>query len=202
MPSSDASFRDSLTIAGDHLIVDQSLPDDWTVHYLFEPAGRGFRLARVVIAPGPNSGPLSTKGLRSMSPLKAGRMAHRLAAQNPGILRQADELQGTERWAGLTRPPAGRSIDDLWLAGVAYEYVRAVDHFEPAPAAKIAALLGVRPVQARDYLRRARKRGLLTTAKHGRAEGRLTEKAIALLGPMADGLRALAESDPRIQEED
>lgn len=201
---SDDSFREILALVGDQLLVDQGLPDRWSARYHFAMGDTGLRLVRIEITPGPDAGPISTVGLRGLSPLAAERTARRLARGNPALLRQVDVLQGTDRWAGLAGPGpgAGRAaMDDLQLAGVALEYVRAIDMGERAPAARIAALAGVRPIQARDYIRRARTRGLLTEATHGRAGGALTDKAIALLEPMIAQLGTLPdERDDREEQ--
>lgn len=201
--TSDDAFREILAIVGDQMLVDQVLPDGWSARYYFAVDGTSLRLARIEITRGSEAGPISTAALRGLRPTAAERTARRLARANPAVLRQVDVLQGTERWAPIAQPPGGRAtMDDLQLAGVALEYVRAIDMGERAPAARIAALAGVRSIQARGYIRRARARGLLTEAAHGRSGGELTPKAIAILEPMIEDLRSLAADLTTNQEED
>lgn len=198
------SFHEILAIAGDQLLVDQVLPARWSARYHFAADGTHLRLVRIEITPGQDAGPISTVGLRRLSPVAAEYTARRLARENPAVLHLSSSLQGTDQWAGLTGLGAkGAAMDDLQLAGVALEYVRAIEQGERAPAAKIAALVGgVSPVQARDYIRRARSRGLLTEGTHGRAGGALTDKAIALLAPLIEQLGALAAQLDHQQKED
>lgn len=195
----DGSFRELLAIVGDRLLVDQDLPDAWSARYHFEPDGGRLQLVLIEVRPGPDAVTISTAGVRLLSPAAAERTARRLIAMNPEVLRLVDrDLLGLRRWTPLTHRNEGAprgQLTDLDLATIAYEYVRAIDQGERAPAAAIASHLGVRPVQARDYIRRARVRGFLGGASHGRAQGHLTPKAIALLRPLANRLAGEIEKE-------
>jgi hypothetical protein len=98
-------------------------------------------------------------------------------------------MVGQLEWAGraaaiasafVDRPrtgPAGRS--DREYAAIAAVYVRHLGDAQPVERA--AEQLGLTPKSVRNYLYRARERGVLTSAGRGRAGGELTEYGCQLL---------------------
>jgi hypothetical protein len=76
-----------------------------------------------------------------------------------------------------------RGRPDLYYARLAAAYVSAVESGNPRPVAAVAEQLGdgYSSAYVRDALHRARERGLLIRPPRGRAGGRLTNKALAML---------------------
>jgi hypothetical protein len=90
--------------------------------------------------------------------------------------------------AGPRRGPKGHGA--LFYARVARDYARLCDRGEANPTAKLASMKkyhGHTPANLRDYVHRARARGLLTDPPApGKPGGALTEKARRLLGMEED----------------
>jgi hypothetical protein len=77
--------------------------------------------------------------------------------------------------------PGRRGRDDSFYANIAWEYVRALTARSRHPVADTAEVLRKNDLHysdayVRDAIAEARRRGLLTPARRGRAGGRLTEK--------------------------
>lgn len=89
-------------------------------------------------------------------------------------------------WAAdfVLRPRTGAGgRGDRPYAALAACYVAAFERGEPSPVREVAAELGFDETAVRNYLTKARERGLLTNAGPGRPGGQLTEKArLQLLG--------------------
>jgi hypothetical protein len=92
-------------------------------------------------------------------------------------------LSAKSALAGPRRGPKGHS--DLFYARVARDYVRLYDRGEANPTAKLVRMKkyqGYTPENLRDYVHRARTRGLLTKPPApGKPGGALTEHAFAIL---------------------
>jgi hypothetical protein len=90
-------------------------------------------------------------------------------------------------WGAVMVPrPGRRGRDDLYYAAAALGYVRALEagHGQPVRwmvEQSTAEGEHVTADEVRARLRRARERGLLTSAPAGRAGGELTDKAVGLL---------------------
>lgn len=95
-----------------------------------------------------------------------------------------------ERWAAdfAEQPrtgPKGRDLHDYAL--LAAQYVELLGH--PNPVEMLAERLHLSVQQTRNLVWQARRRGLLTPVRQGRAGGNLTETALALLREARDGTR-------------
>lgn len=78
----------------------------------------------------------------------------------------------------VVRPrPGAAGRGDRPYAAVAACYVAAFERGEATPARAVAAELGFEETAVRNYLTKARERGLLTSAVPGRPGGQLTDKA-------------------------
>lgn len=75
--------------------------------------------------------------------------------------------------------PGRRGRSDIHYAEIARLYVGLLEG--PAPVKALATQLGLKEQAARDLIRQARRRGLLTPPEHGRAMGALTPRARELL---------------------
>lgn len=71
--------------------------------------------------------------------------------------------------------------DDVFLAQLARDYVRAVESGDTKPRITVARRWRSTPTEIRDALHQARRRGLLAGARHGKRGGILTASALALL---------------------
>jgi hypothetical protein len=78
--------------------------------------------------------------------------------------------------------PGRRGRPQQFYAGVAEVYAQAWDRGSRHPTADAAKRLRVSPERARDLVREARQRGLLSPALPGRPGGELTDRARRLLG--------------------
>lgn len=126
---------------------------------------------------------------RTWAGMAARSRAHRDAQDSAG----GDEVRFAEllaegqpaeiqQWAALVTARTGvRGKDDRVFAEVANQYVLLVGAGERAPLKKLAEVLHVSRSRARNVVLEARKRGLLTETKPGRAGGDLTAKARRLL---------------------
>jgi hypothetical protein len=79
-----------------------------------------------------------------------------------------------------TRRRAGKP--DRFYAEVAAEYVRLLTKRSRRPVADLAKRRGLKPAQARDAIRTARERQLLSWGHWGKPDGYLTQRAEQLLG--------------------
>lgn len=89
--------------------------------------------------------------------------------------------------AALAERPGRRGRQDIEYARIAREYVARLD--EPAPVRALSEALFLSEQRTRNVLMEARQRGLLTTPPKGRAGGKLTAKAKAILKEAEDGAR-------------
>lgn len=80
----------------------------------------------------------------------------------------------------LSKRPGRAGRSDLYYAEVAADYVRLLVS-DPTPVETLRKRMNLSASQLRNVLYAARERDLLTKALPGRAGGRLTPKAIALL---------------------
>ncbi len=111
----------------------------------------------------------------------------RLAQQ--GVPSEIAELPWRE-WVTTDRSRPGRlGRPDIEYAQHAELYVRVLRSGVPKPTAQLAEQLHLSPVQVRNIIGQARKRGLLTSAPKGRAGGELTELAIEILKEHAASLK-------------
>lgn len=94
-----------------------------------------------------------------------------------------------QSWLDALPPPSaassvrGKRIPDLDYIRVAAIYIRHCEAESGRPAVDTANELGGNWTSAkvREWLRRARRRGLMTPGQHGKSGGRLTEEAEAIL---------------------
>jgi hypothetical protein len=110
------------------------------------------------------------------------------------LFHAADLFRVTPRtFRQVPRPAGRRGWPEAVYAKAAATYVQALASGDRRPTAAVRRAFGVAPQQARDLVKGARNRGLLTREprQQGRATGELTEKAQAILGLDANG-RAVA----------
>jgi hypothetical protein len=108
------------------------------------------------------------------------------AKEHPDLRDFYNKLAARGRLLSERPGRAGRSDVEYALVAAAYVDLVATD---PTPLATLAKRMYRSESQLRNILYAARRRGLLTEALKGRAGGRLTPKAIALLEGGTDGER-------------
>jgi hypothetical protein len=90
-----------------------------------------------------------------------------------------------ERIERIERLPDGRrgrpGLDDRYYAEVAQAYVRLIAGGSTAPVRDLAGEMNVADTTARNHVREARRRGILTKTERGKLGGVLTARAIELL---------------------
>jgi len=123
--------------------------------------------------------------------LSQGRSFADRTTEVPGVYRvsesAADFLRDAAERVGVTSVQGGKRLGrpsqpDTYYATMALAYVDALKQGSRRPVADVAKAENYSPSHVRDALKTARERGLLTRPKgRGRADGKLTEKAIGLL---------------------
>lgn len=88
--------------------------------------------------------------------------------------------------AMLDRRRGAARLDDLYYATVAVAYVEAFDGGSTSPLVDLADRLLISHATARNHVREARLRGLLSPTVRGKGGGVLTAKALELLGGEAE----------------
>jgi hypothetical protein len=158
-------------------ILTTPLSPEWTVQVTFlEQDGRPV-IHTLHITP---SGPTPQSGLPTL--LRELRLGDLLAKARRSL--DSATTEATSEVAFLGKPPRTgrpRKLSDDYLAHVAREYERACESHPGASREVIAKQLKIEPNKARDHVNEARRRGFLTPGVHGKAVGRMTAKAKALL---------------------
>jgi predicted nucleic acid-binding protein len=176
--------RDALTVAWRSepngprtAVLRAALDDEWSVHVTFveeegEPVVRSLLVSPQGETP---RGGLTTTKLRNVALTSLLARARETLADHAPEAQHASAYLGAERKMG--RP---RTITDLFLAQLAVAYEEALKT-HAAPRKAVAEQFGLSPERTRDYLKEASRRGLRTRGVHGRASGRATDRAKALL---------------------
>lgn len=102
----------------------------------------------------------------------------KMTTEHSDLAPQTDEALVTLR--ALDQGGRGRMRSPLWHALIAEEYTRLVASGERKPVQAIAVRTGRSSDAVREWVRKARQLGFLT-AEPGKASGKLTDKARALL---------------------
>lgn len=130
------------------------------------------------------AGGLTASQLRSLDLGKVLARARALAESTSEFLNKR-EPGSSGPWAENLRAapkrPGRSGRDDYFYAQLAEWFVALIGQNVRGPVQRIAREKGASEHTVRDWLAEARKRGLLTKAAPGRTEGKLTEKAKALL---------------------
>lgn len=97
--------------------------------------------------------------------------------------------EGTPGWGAELAEMAAdaRRLPDEFLAGVARYYLRRVALDSPSPIADTAMVFRANHATVADWIKKARRRGLLTSRGGGRPGGELTKEAKRLLTAAHEG---------------
>jgi hypothetical protein len=168
------------------------IEDYWDVHVEVRPQDGNPRVTGLRVAPNPHLDeeppPLTARTLRKIN---LGRTFELLRQHAMGAYDDPLGPKGRLTKQGFTgvKPargsrPGRRGHDDRFYAWIAALYVRAIRSGSQTPVKDVAEADEVRLTidHVRDLLGVARKKGLLTPARKGVAEGALTDRARELLG--------------------
>jgi hypothetical protein len=171
------------------LVTEQRLKDypEWVVTARFQRGGHrtylvGLSIDPASMLPYPPTAPLNTDVIRSVKLDQLFRRA-RTTATDSGVAMQ-EQASGKER-----RP-------DQFYLDLAVRYLQLVEETN-SPTKHLAQDLGVSLAKARDLVREARRRKLMTMSTRGRAGGELTTEALRLLNRDPLGARSATSAGQR-----
>lgn len=182
-PLAGASHRD----ADGRLVVDADIPGyaPWQVVATVDDNADPPIIVTVTVQPNP-ARPQATRGITA-DVLRAVRFAPLIDLINFHQLAQSAVAGRRPKRLRPGRQSDARSRDDEFYATVAARYHDLVNVQQVKnPNVELAAELDLQRAQVRDLVLACRNRGLLTKAPAGRAGGRLTPKALAILDAGVD----------------
>lgn len=166
------------------------LDPDWDVLVEVRPLAGNPRVTGLRVSPNPyleeEPPPLTARTLRKIN---LSRTFYLLRQEAMGAFDDPLGPEGRLTKQGFTgvRPaqgsrPGRRGHDDRFYAWIAALYVRAIRSGSQTPVKDVAADIRLTIDHVRDQVGVARKKGMLTPARKGVAEGDLTDRARELLG--------------------
>jgi hypothetical protein len=164
---------------------------DWRVRVVFTEQRGHVVVQELHIKPASRKvlpdGGLTATALRALRLSVFQGEAKNFASYLSGLWDDIAPTAGTLIERSLDARPGRRGHPDRFYAELALAYEALVVAGEPAPIKRLAQKHHRSPARMRDLIHIARRKGFLTTARNGRAEGHATEKARA-----ADKLRRSA----------
>jgi hypothetical protein len=179
-------WRDDAGCQRDALIGVFDLGNGWACRLHLERFGEAWGIAGVLVQPAvdliPGHRDRPTRPLTSAQ-LKALRTRPMISQLRAHLLHHPDARRLPDDLKRIGRSAPGASAQEREYALVAARYLELVESQSPRPNVELAEELGDGwdAARVRDWLHRARVRGLLTRTRRGVPGGELTDRARALI---------------------